>query len=129
PDVRRHALSRAVGVPNERGLADMLQKGAAWPEGFRGVATGFDFLPSGIKAAHPGGLLSSRHMAELLKQARERADLVLIDSPPVLAVSDLLSLTTEVDGVLLVTRFGSTQRRSLIRATEMLKKLGARVVG
>ncbi|PYN34217.1 MAG: hypothetical protein DME01_16280 [Candidatus Rokuibacteriota bacterium] len=128
-DLRRSSLHRAVGVPNERGLVDMLQKGVAWPEGFRGVATGFDFLPSGIKAANPGALLSSRHMAELLDQARERADLVLIDSPPVLAVSDCLPLCTKVDGVLLVTRFGTTQRRSLIRAKAMLEKVGAHIVG
>jgi succinoglycan biosynthesis transport protein ExoP len=128
-DLRRSSLHRAIGVPNEGGLADMLEKGAAWPEGFRGVATGFDFLPSGVKAANPGGLLSSGQMAKLLEQARERADLVLIDSPPVLAVSDCLSLSTQVDGVLLVTRFGMTQRRSLVRAKDMLAKVGARVVG
>jgi polysaccharide biosynthesis transport protein len=128
-DLRRSSLHRAVGVPNERGLADMLQKGAAWPEGFRGVATSFEFLPSGIKVENPGGLLSSRHMAKVLEEARQRADLVLIDSPPVLAVSDCLPLTTQVDGVLLVTRFGTTQRRSLMRASQVLKKVGARVVG
>ena len=128
-DLRRSSLHRAVGVPNEHGLTDMLQKGAAWPKGFRGVATGFDFLPSGIKAANPAALLSSGAMAALLEQARERADLVLIDSPPVLAVSDCLPLSSKVDGVLLVTRFGTTQRRSLIRAKEVLQKVGARVVG
>ena len=128
-DLRRSSLHRAVGVPNERGLADMVQRGATWPEGFRGVATGFDFLPSGIQVANPGGLLSSRHMATLLEQARERADLVLIDSPPMLAVSDCLPLAAQVDGVLLVTRFGTTQRQSLIRAKEVLQKVGAHVVG
>jgi Mrp family chromosome partitioning ATPase len=54
---------------------------------------------------------------------------VLIDSPPVLAVSDCLPLSAKVDGVLLVTRFGITQRQSLIRAKEVLQKVGARVVG
>src|SRR4029453_12024330 len=105
-DLRRSSLHRAVGVPNERGLTDMLRKGVAWPEGFRGIATGFAFLPSGIKAKNPAALLSSSRMSALLEQARERADLVLIDSPPVLAVSDCLPLSAKVDGVLLVTRFG-----------------------
>jgi capsular exopolysaccharide synthesis family protein len=128
-DLRRSSLHRAVGVPNERGLTDMLRKGVAWPEGFRGIATGFAFLPSGIKAKNPAALLSSGRMSVLLEQARERADLVLIDSPPVLAVSDCLPLSAKVDGVLLVTRFGITQRQSLIRAKEVLQKVGARVVG
>ena len=128
-DLRRSSLHRAVGVPNERGLTDMLRKGVAWPEGFRGVATGFAFLPSGIKARNPAALLSSGRMDTLLEEARERADLVLIDSPPVLAVSDCLPLSAKVDGVLLVTRSGVTQRQSLIRTKAVLEKVGARVVG
>jgi polysaccharide biosynthesis transport protein len=128
-DLRRPSIHRALGIPNEGGLADMLQKGAAWPEGFHRVTEGLECLPSGIKPENPGSLLSSRHMAKLLEQARERADLVLIDSPPILAVSDCLPLTAQVDGVLLVTRFGATQRRSLVRAKELLEKVGARLVG
>jgi polysaccharide biosynthesis transport protein len=128
-DLRRPSIHRALGIPNEGGLADMLQKGEAWPEGFHRVTAGLECLPSGIKPQNPGSLLSSRHMAKLLEQARERADLVLIDSPPVLAVSDCLSLTAQVDGVLLVTRFGVTQRRSLVRAKELLEKVGAHLVG
>lgn len=128
-DLRRPSIHRALGIPNEGGLADMLQKGAAWPEGFHRVTEGLECLPSGIKPQNPGSLLSSRHMAKLLEQARERADLVLIDSPPVLAVSDCLPLTAQVDGVLLVTRFGVTERRSLERAKALLEKVGARLVG
>jgi len=128
-DLRRPALHRAFRVPNEGGLADMLQKGAAWPEGFHRVAPGLELLPSGIKPHNPGSLLSSRHMAKLLEEARERADLVLIDSPPVLAMADALPLAAHVDGVLLVTRFGATQRRSVVRAKDALEKVGAHLVG
>jgi capsular exopolysaccharide synthesis family protein len=128
-DLRRPALHRAFRVPNEGGLADMLQKGAAWPEGFHRVAPGLELLPSGIKPHNPGSLLSSRHMTKLLEEARERADLVLIDSPPVLAMADALPLAAHVDGVLLVTRFGATQRRSVVRAKDALEKVGAHLVG
>jgi Mrp family chromosome partitioning ATPase len=61
--------------------------------------------------------------------ARARADVVLIDSPPLLAVSDALPLTSLVDGVVLVVRAGVTQRRALLRAKEQLDRAGARVVG
>lgn len=128
-DLRRPMLHRALKVPNEGGLADMLRDGTVWPEGFRGVAPGMDFLPSGIRPSNPSGLLASKHMGRLLELAREKADLVLIDAPPVLAVSDCLPLCRQVDGVVLVTRFGVTQRRSLVRAKEQLEKAGARIVG
>ena len=128
-DLRRPSMHRAFRVPNEGGLADMVQKGAVWPEGFHRVAPGLELLPSGIKPHNPGSLLSSGHMAKLLEQARGRADLVLIDAPPVLAVSDALPLSAKVDGVLLVTRFGVTQRRNVQRAKQVLEKTGAHLTG
>ena len=128
-DLRRPSLHRALGVSNEGGLADMLQREEVWPEGFRGISPGLEFLPSGTKIQNPGSLLSSRHMAALLEKARERADVVLIDCPPVLAVSDCLPLTSQVDGVLMVIRFGVTQRRSVIRAKQLLDKVSAGLVG
>ena len=128
-DLRRPSIHRALEAPNEGGLADMLQNGAVWPEGFRRVAPGLELLSSGMTSPNPGALLSARYMTTLLEHARERADLVLIDSPPVVAVSDCLPIAAQVDGVILVTRFGTTQRRNVIRAKELLEKAGARVVG
>lgn len=128
-DLRRPTLHKALRVPNEIGLADMLRQGMPWAEGFRNIAPGMEFLPSGIKPANPSGLISSKHMARVLETAGERADIVLIDAPPVLAVADCLPLCRQVDGVVLVTRFGVTQRRSLVRAKEQLEKVGARIVG
>jgi polysaccharide biosynthesis transport protein len=128
-DLRRPSLHRALSIPNEGGLADLLQKDGEWPEGFHRVAPRLEVLPSGIKPPNPGSLLSSRNMAKLLELARERADLVLIDTPPVLAVTDCLPLSAQVDGVLLVTRFGATRRRNSVRAKEVLQKVGAQIVG
>jgi capsular exopolysaccharide synthesis family protein len=127
-DLRRASLHRALKVPNEHGLVDML-KGTDWPEGFRWVAPGLDFIPSGIKTDSPSSLLSSRRMAELITMAGQRADIVLIDSPPILAVADTLPLMARVDGVVLVVRYGVTRRRSLVRAKAQLDKVGARLVG
>ena len=68
-------------------------------------------------------------MTHVLELARERADVVLIDAPPVLAVADCLPLCRRVDGVILVVRFGVTRRRSLQRAKDQLERVGARIVG
>jgi succinoglycan biosynthesis transport protein ExoP len=128
-DLRRPSLHRALEVPNERGLADILMASELSADGFRGVAPDLEFLSAGAKVQNPGSLLSSRQMARFLEQVREQVDLVLIDSPPILAVSDCLPLTAQVDGVLLVARFGATQRRNLVRAKETLEKVGGRLVG
>jgi capsular exopolysaccharide synthesis family protein len=128
-DLRRPALHGTLQVPNEIGLADAVREGTVWPEAFRRIVPGLDFIPAGIKPENPSGLLASRHMSGVLEQARQRADLVLIDAPPVLAVADCLPLCRQVDGVLLVARYGSTRRRSLRRAKAQLEQAGAHIVG
>lgn len=128
-DLRRPSLHRAAGVPNENGLADLLNKNESLPDTLRRIGAGVDFLPSGVKATNPGSLLSSRQMSRLLEQARERYDIVLIDTPPVMAVADCLPLSAQVNGVLLVTRFAQTQRRSIVRARHVLEKVGAQLIG
>ena len=107
-DLRRPSLHRALRTPNEVGLADVLRAGSVWPEAFRALAPGMDFMPSGIRPANPSSLIASKHMVRVLELARERANVVLIDAPPVLAVADCLPLCRYVDGVILVARFGIT---------------------
>jgi polysaccharide biosynthesis transport protein len=128
-DLRRPSLHGVLQVPNELGLAEALREGTVWPEAFRNIVPGLEFMPAGIKPANPSSLLASKHLSKVLAHARERADLVLIDAPPVLAVADCLPLCRQVDGVILVARFGSTRRRSLQRAKAQLEKAGARVIG
>ncbi len=128
-DLRRPALHQAFGLPNEGGLADVLQETIDWTQGCRNVAEGLSVMLSGNTVANPSSLLNSRTMETTIQQTREAADLVLIDAPPVLAVSDSLRLTSLVDAVILVVRAGITERRNLVRAKAQLDKVGAPVVG
>ena len=128
-DLRRPSLHKAAGVPNEIGLADALRGHAGWQTAFRQVAPGLKLLTSGARVHNPGGLLSSQGMKAVLEHARQIADVVIVDTPPILAVSDCLPLTAHVDGVLLVARFAVTQRRNLVRTTQALHRVGARVIG
>jgi Mrp family chromosome partitioning ATPase len=68
-------------------------------------------------------------MREVLREAREQFDIVLFDSPPLLAVTDAAVLTTMVDGVLLVVRMGSTAREAVRRALAQLQAVHGRVLG
>jgi polysaccharide biosynthesis transport protein len=128
-DLRRPRLHRTLGIPNEPGLADLLQGGVQSPEVFQELAPRLRVLPSGVPPMNPSSLVSSAAMADVVRYAGEQADVVLIDSPPVLAVSDSLPLTARVDGVVLVVRSGVTSLRSLVQAKQQLEKVGARVVG
>ena len=90
---------------------------------------GLMVLPAGDLPENPAELLGFRHMQKLLQQLSQEADVVLLDSPPVLPVADAAVLAQTVDGVLLVVQAGRTRRGPLQQAVETLQKVGANVVG
>jgi len=90
---------------------------------------GLRVLPSGELPPNPAELLGSQRMQELLAELAQQADVVLIDSPPVLPVADATALAQAVDGVLLVLEAGKTRREAARRAGENLRQVGANLVG
>jgi Mrp family chromosome partitioning ATPase len=74
-------------------------------------------------------LLDSQRMAGILDELARRADLIVIDSPPMLSVADATILASRVDGVLLVVDAGYTRRAMVKRAKESLLAIGANIVG
>jgi capsular exopolysaccharide synthesis family protein len=86
-------------------------------------------LPSGSIPPNPSELLGSRHMAELLHRLEERFDAIIIDTPPLLPVTDAAVLASTVDGVVLVSRCGKTTASQAKQAATSLKAVGARLLG
>jgi receptor protein-tyrosine kinase len=81
-----------------------------------GATSGLHLLPSGKSPPNPHAVLAADKTRLVIEQLSERFDVVLIDTPPLLAVSDALSLLPRVDGVVLVARVGATQRPAAQRA-------------
>ncbi|HEX6208726.1 MAG TPA: CpsD/CapB family tyrosine-protein kinase, partial [Actinomycetota bacterium] len=88
-----------------------------------------EIVPSGSPTDRPGELLAGPNMRRALSEARERADLVLIDTPPILTAGDATHLLPYVDAVLLVARAGRTSARLAERTSEILKRLEVPAVG
>jgi non-specific protein-tyrosine kinase len=86
-------------------------------------------LPSGPLPPIPSQLLGSRRLAEIVALLSERADMVLFDTPPLIAVPDASMLAPHVDGVLLVVRAGHSKREHLRRAQQRLAQVQAHLVG
>ncbi|MBI3977733.1 MAG: CpsD/CapB family tyrosine-protein kinase [Chloroflexi bacterium] len=86
-------------------------------------------LPSGPLPPRPQVLLSLPRMDRLLAELRQEADLIVIDSPPVMAVADSVVLGSRADGILMVVMAGRTRREMLVRSREMLANAGAALVG
>jgi non-specific protein-tyrosine kinase len=86
-------------------------------------------LPSGPLPPNPSELLGSRRMTEIIQALLTRADIVLFDAPPIIAVTDAAVLASKVDSVLLVVSVGKTKREHVQRAKALLDKVNARLVG
>jgi len=130
-DLRRPAQHRLFGLANATGLTTMVVDDQAMkspPLQETGVPNLW-LLASGPPPPNPAELLASRRMTEIIATLLERADMVLFDAPPVIAVTDAAVLAAKVDGVLLVLRAGKTKREHVERAKALLEKVNARVVG
>jgi capsular exopolysaccharide synthesis family protein len=128
-DLRRPVLHTLLQVPNVLGLSSYLS-GRAMLEAVvtRTAVPKLSLMPSGPIPPNASDLLASRRMRDLLEAVAEQYDLVLLDSPPVLAVSDATTLAPVVDGILLVVGSGVPEV-SLRRAKEQLEAVHGRILG
>lgn len=129
-DLRRPSLHQIFGVSNERGLTSaILEQGDGPLPVLPTAVPGLGIVPSGPLPPRPADLLGSRRMEALIARLRAEADIVLFDTPPVVAVTDAAVLATRVDGVLLVLQAGRTRRDRAREARQKLEKVKANIVG
>jgi len=130
-DLRRPTLHTVFNVPNSFGLTGILLSDAADPtSGLVATRTkNLQLLPSGPVPPNPSELLASKPMESLIARLKSRADYVLFDSPPVLAVADASILASKTDGTVLVLEMGRTRSEALRRVASTLSKANARLIG
>jgi capsular exopolysaccharide synthesis family protein len=148
-DLRRPMQHRLFGLSREPGLtSDIVSAPAGAADAGRDASArlfseggerwgalqetdidGLLVLTGGERAHNPAELLSSHHFKLLVSWLEKQADVVIFDSPPVLAVTDASLLANLVDGTLLVVDAGQTRRPAAVRAVERLNDVGANVLG
>jgi succinoglycan biosynthesis transport protein ExoP len=129
-DFRRPRLHKLFALPAATGLAPVLAGTAVLNDAIQeSVVAGLSILPCGPRPPDPAELLSSPRLQEILESARERYDFVLVDTPPLLAVTDPGVVAPRVDGVLLNIRVSKNSRPDAERAKEVLSTLGATMIG
>jgi capsular exopolysaccharide synthesis family protein len=129
-DCRRPRVHKVFGLGDEVGLVSVIEAQATVEEAVRptGVAN-LTVLPCGPRPGNPAELLTSPRFGALLEELRGRYDFVLLDTPPLLAVSDPAVVAPQVDGVLLNIRVTKNSRPAAERAKEILLTLGAKIIG
>ena len=129
-DMRQGCCHNRLGLTNNRGLSNVLTGGLPLDEGIQDTpVSGLSLLSRGIPPPNPSELLGSRRMKDILKELRQRFEFILIDSPPVIAISDAAILSVISDGVVLVFDGQKTSTASAQRAVERLDTVRARFLG
>lgn len=130
-DLRRPTLHQVFGLGNDVGLTSLMmdEEALASPPVQETGIEGLTVLTSGPLPPNPADLMGSRRMEGVIATLAERAEQVLFDTPPVVAVTDAAVLATKVDGVLLVISAGKTRREYARSAVQRLEQINARLVG
>ncbi len=129
-DLRKPVGHDIFHVPDREGLTDVLCDNVPLADVIRiERASGVQVVTSGPIPPDPSELLGSKRMQEVLQEAGEDIDVLLLDTPPIGGVSDTLELASKVDGVLLVVNANTTPREAARRALETLRGVDANVIG
>jgi non-specific protein-tyrosine kinase len=130
-DLRRPRQHEIFGISNGVGLTTMVRDESALARLplQETEVPGLWVLPSGPPPPNPAELLASQRMSQVIGRLTEQADLVLLDTPPIVAVTDAAVLASKVDGVVLIINAGSTKRQFAQRAQELLQRVNARLIG
>lgn len=146
-NLRRPSLYKTFGIKRTPGLTDVILGSIPWEDCVQNVtdimvgsfgvpevltASGLDnlyIMEAGQTPPNPSELLSSPQMERFMKEAAEEFDIVYIDMPPTLPVTDSSILAPKADGVVLIYQVGRVPRNALKRAKSQLQQVGANVVG
>jgi len=130
-DLRRPMLHKLFGMEKQSGLTNILVGKDTLESAVKKVHSlpNLDILTCGILPPNPAELLGSVQMQELLADTKKKYEIVLIDTPPIIAVTDSSVLSTMVDGVILVVRSAHSKTEAVVHAIEQLNRVEAPMLG
>ena len=126
-DLRRPSLHKLLEIAPTPGLTDVLLGHA--PLAPHEVMPGLSVLTAGSTPPNPGELLNSRKFRNLVDDLMAMADIVIFDSPPVLAAADAVILASQMDGTIVVVETGATKKGAARRTMQLLKQARATILG
>jgi non-specific protein-tyrosine kinase len=130
-DLRRPQIHKRLALSNREGISGMFVQDQIVLNGALRETSVENLyaLTSGALPPNPAELLGSDKMSEILQKVGEKTDIILLDTPPVMAVTDSAVLAPQVDGVLLVVKPGSTKLAACRQAIDQLQRVGANILG
>ena len=129
-DLRRPMVNVFFKLPLENGFSDMLESRAKIPDMLKPTPIPeLKIITAGKLKGSPTALLQPMRMAEIFEELKFYFDFIIVDSPPIIPVSDPLLIASHVDGVLVIVRAGATPREVAKRAINLLQNSKIKILG
>lgn len=128
-DLRKPSIHKKFSITNTSGVTEVILGRMSMESAVQGYKPTLDILTSGKIPPNPSEMLGSENMKKLLKLLKGMYDYVILDAPPVLAVTDAQILGTRADGVVFVVKAGTAKKEQIVQAKSQLDKVKAPIVG
>lgn len=129
-DLRMHNVDRTLDITNSTGLIPLIKQGTTLDQAIqKNVAPNFDVLTTGGRTKNPTQLLNSEEFRSILHELRLRYDRIVIDTPPIGAVSDALNILPVADAVVYVIRYNTVHRKVAETCLSKLRESGTPIIG
>lgn len=128
-DLRQPAINKVFNFKNEIGVVEYVKGDVDSLDDLIHTCEGVDVISAGSHTPFPGKILSSKKMTELIEQLKAKYDYVILDTPPVLVVSDAYLIGKSVDGFLMVAAQHISKKKELVAAIKALQEKQMNVIG
>ena len=128
-DMRKPSIHKKFKISNAAGTAELLLRKKFFEEVANKYNENLTIITAGKIPPNPSEMLASRAMTAFIEEMKNEFKYIILDTPPLQAVTDAQVLSTKADGVLLVVRAGSTKREMVLNSVDLIKKVQGKVIG
>ena len=128
-DLRKPAVHKQFELSNKKGLTDLLINKDDYKTYIQNVYPGLDVITTGMIPANPAEIINSRTLKELIKEMAANYDYIFLDAPPIMLVSDPITISTYANAVILAIEHGKTEKDLAKKAVDSLKQVNANIIG
>ena len=128
-DMRKPSIHKKFKISNAAGTAELLLRKKLFEEVANKYNENLTIITAGKIPPNPSEMLASRAMTAFIEEMKNEFKYIILDTPPLQAVTDAQVLSTKADGVLLVIRAGSTKREMVLNSVDLIKKVQGKVIG
>ena len=128
-DMRKPSIHKKFKISNAAGTAELLLRKKSFEEVANDYNENLTIITAGKIPPNPSEMLASRAMTAFIKEMKNEFKYIILDTPPLQAVTDAQVLSTKADGVLLVVRAGSTKKELVSNSVDVINKVHGKVIG